>query len=557
MNEASAPVARALPEGYYVDNFEVILETVKERYADLLRDDEAAFLAGFRALPLGAKRLYVRLISRRGPAFRRDRLAYVEIPSLDEALVALEAAGFVDRAAGSEPEEVLGLLLRPELAEVAAELIPDFASTSAPKQELLGRLIGVVDPATLRRAVDERIDVVRVRGADQVLTFRLLFFGNSSQDWTEFVLRDIGVMRYERYELRRELRRFATRKALDDYLLLKRSRVVIETGLASGAVEEALAAAGALLDSSERLDATVRPRADHVFNHVGRFLERRGEPRAALRFYRRAVVPPARERRTRVLARLGRVAEALQLCEAIAAEPRDEGEAVFARKFAHRLRRMRGEPLPPLKRRSRPQSRLALVKRDDLAVEQAVLEALADAGQDGFFAENWLWKSLFGLAFWDVIFAPVAGAFQHPFQLGPLDLHSPSFRSARADAIDQRLAALRAAARPGPDLMRVYDEKRPIANYLVAWQEDLRPALQLASSRLTGAQLAWVFDRLSRDLRRYRRGFPDLFVLRREAPGFELYEVKAPGDQLRPEQTAWIDYLNEGGIPASILRVDW
>ncbi len=76
-------------------------------------------------------------------------------------------------------------------------------------------------------------------------------------------------------------------------------------------------------------------------------------------------------------------------------------------------------------------------------------------------------------------------------------------------------------------------------------------------TRLTGDQLAHVFDRLSRDLWRYRRGLPDLFVLRREAPGFELYEVKSPGDQLRPEQTAWIDYLNDGGIPASILNVHW
>ena len=103
--------------------------------------------------------------------------------------------------------------------------------------------------------------------------------------------------------------------------------------------------------------------------------------------------------------------------------------------------------------------------------------------------------------------------------------------------------------------MKVYDEKKDIANRLVSLARRVYAAdLELALSRLAGKHLAWVFDRLSRDLPRYRRGFPDLFVVSGDEPGFELYEVKAPGDQLRPEQRAWIDHLNEGGLPASILR---
>ncbi|MEM6797515.1 MAG: VRR-NUC domain-containing protein [Acidobacteriota bacterium] len=63
-------------------------------------------------------------------------------------------------------------------------------------------------------------------------------------------------------------------------------------------------------------------------------------------------------------------------------------------------------------------------------------------------------------------------------------------------------------------------------------------------------------DRLSRHLGRYRRGLPDLFVPSPSSPtGFELLEVKAPGDQLRPEQGAWIDYLNARGLPAKVLKL--
>jgi hypothetical protein len=49
-------------------------------------------------------------------------------------------------------------------------------------------------------------------------------------------------------------------------------------------------------------------------------------------------------------------------------------------------------------------------------VEGAALAALRGEGYRGFFAENWLWRALFGLAFWDIVYTPVPGAFLHSFQ---------------------------------------------------------------------------------------------------------------------------------------------
>ena len=69
------PARRPLPEGYYLKNFETVLATVAERYDDLLRSEEVAFLDAFADLSTAARRLYVRLIVRRGPIFRRDRLS--------------------------------------------------------------------------------------------------------------------------------------------------------------------------------------------------------------------------------------------------------------------------------------------------------------------------------------------------------------------------------------------------------------------------------------------------------------------------------------------------
>jgi hypothetical protein len=557
----SPPPEIVLPEGYYEKNFALLLETVSEHYGDLLHDHELAFAARWTALSLPARRLYVRLISRKGPCLRRDRIDYPEIPQLDEALAELHANGYVDGASDIDVVELLPLALRSELLEILGELLPEGErpGRTAKKDALLTALATLVAPAdkeALRQALERRFAIVRPLHGDNVRTFRLLFFGNLGQDLSEFVLRDLGLVRFESYDLTRELRLFPTREAIDDALALRRHREEVYLLMEAGE----LAAARDVVHSVALRDdwhPTSRRILDSLLNHLARDLERAGDFAAALAFYEQAQTPPARERRARVLARLDRVDEALVLCGEIEAQPVDETEVVFAPGFAERLRRKRGDDVAKRRRPRRPTLEMKLVREDGVSVERLALGAYAAAGQAGFFSENWLWRSLFGLAFWDVVFAPIPGAFLHSFQYGPLDLARPGFRAARAELFDRRLAKLRKTVAPGPELLAVYDQKLGTANRLVPWGEELREAMVLALSRLRGEHLAVVADRLSRDLKRYRRGFPDLFVVRDEEPGFELVEVKGPGDQLRPEQGAWIDYLNENGLPASILRVSF
>lgn len=561
----TGPVPRKpieLAEGYYADNFRTVLDTVVARYDDLLTAAERALAESWYGGSLGAQRLYVRLISRKGPCFRRDRLEYAEIPALDDALAELAEGGLLDDGAEAPPAESLGVLLRPELDALARELGEVPGSRS--KDELIGSLVAGYEVEDLRAGVARRCRVVRPLGHEVLRVFRLLFFGNLSQDWTEFVLRDLGVMRWEPYPLRRELRLFEERRAVDDQLASRELRSTVGLLLSQGQLEPALELATGL--SEKAWHAGAERFRDQVVARIARALERADRLPEALDWYARSERPPARERRIRVLEKLGRWEEALALAGQLADDPRDESEAVFAPRMFHRLRRALGEELGPWRRPRRLTRDLELVRRAHITVEQQVLEHLAEQGRGGFFAENWLWKSLFGLAFWDILFAPLPGAFQHPFQLGPLDLHGDphggehgtgDFRARRRDAIEARLAALRVDPDPGPALLARWDEKYGTANFFVTFFDGARDLLALALERLHGRHLAAVCDRLVRDPRRYRRGLPDLFVLRDEAPGFELLEVKAPGDQLRPEQGAWIDYLGDSGIPAAILKVRW
>lgn len=568
---------------YYADNFDRILDTVAARYGDLLTAAEHAFRDDLRALSLAARCLYVRLVSRVGPYFRRDDLRYEEIPDPAGAIEELAAAGLLDLAPGAEPAALLPHLLRAEIEEIAALpprrdapaggvgvgeqlACPPLLPTRATKTERIEALCAACDPATLRDAILRRVPLIAPLRAEHVTLHRLLFFGNLRQDESELVLADLGVWRYESYTLARELRLFPTRAAIDDALAVRALREEIRRSIERGDGDAAWRGALAVARRDPPWHPTSRAIADAVLLEVAHRLERAPDSfgaadgaragEQALALYSACFAPPARERCARLHARLGRERRAIALCREIAAAPRDESERLFAPRFEQRLRRGLGQ-VPPARRRYRRARRLLLRPDRDRAVEDLALDHYAALGQHGFHAENWLWLSLFGLAFWDVVFAPVAGAFEHAYQDAPLDLEEPAFRARRDPVIRQRIDEIGRSAWPADRLLGVWDAKQGLRNRLVPWAPAVRTRLELALSRLQGSHLAAVLDRLSRDLGRYRRGLPDLFLLAPGEPGYVLLEVKGPGDRLRPEQVGWLDYLADCGLPCGVLAVEW
>lgn len=551
-------MARELEEGYYLENFERLLATVEERYGDLLRRDEQIFLSSFAALSLGARRLYVRLLSRKGPLVRRDRLEYREIPDLPAAMAELETAGFVDAGRELPAAEHLALLLREELIGLAKELgiAVGKGVKRAEAQAALELVAELAEGEKLQKLLLERWPALRALRLEVVQLFRLLFFGNLFQDLKEFVLSDLGITEFETYDLSRELRQFESRAAIDSELQLRLLRQAVGAHLWEGEFEPALQIAQAVLANWDGWHEKSHRHADRLLSAVAQAAERLGQGPLAYALYEKASRPPARERRARLLAAAGNLPAALALCQEIEAAPRDETEATFAPFFRDKIERQ----LDPKKKKERrkPPATLELeIERGEESVERQALSALAQLGRRGVYAENWLWKSLFGLAFWDIVYAPVPGAFHHPFQYGPRDLDSPTFRQNREAAIATRLAELGASTDLRARLLQTFEQKQGKANALVSWHEGSRPAIELALELIKGPHLAKVADRLSRDLGRYRRGLPDLLVESAAEPGFELWEVKGPGDQLRPEQISWLDYLNQQGLPAGVLKLRW
>jgi hypothetical protein len=426
--------------------------------------------------------------------------------------------------------------------------------------ELIERCVRALPPERVLRQLRSRFRVFEPLGLHAVSVYRLLFFGNLWQDLTEFVLSDLGLVRYESYRITPEGRLFSSANSLRNALLLHELASRCREAAAAGDTA-ALLDVAARVPAEEADEASGGLRAD-ILATVGRHLERAGDAASALAIYRQTETPPARERRARILRRLGKLEEALVTCRRILEEPADEEELQFAVRFAPRLeRKLYGAAPNPEGLMRLPADILRLSWRDGTAVEDAVLEHYRRLRWEGYHAENALWNGLFGLAFWDIVFMPVRGAFHNRFQRGPRDLFTSRFRHQRSEAVERRLAEIRDSDRWTERLWSTYERCHGTANALVAWDRLPAVMVQAGLARIPREHLALIFDRMAANLGLNRAGFPDLvlFPPAPTAPGrasYELVEVKGPADQLRPNQERWLRFFGEHGIPARVIRVE-
>ena len=84
---------RAPPADYYAGNLRRMLEHVLDYHSDLLDEEVRAFARSLLACSVDAQRLFARLIARKGPWLRVDKLTYAELEDLERALEELEALG--------------------------------------------------------------------------------------------------------------------------------------------------------------------------------------------------------------------------------------------------------------------------------------------------------------------------------------------------------------------------------------------------------------------------------------------------------------------------------
>ncbi len=587
-------VPRVLPDSpdpfYYLANFERALGWLDARCADLFDDGERRFLREFVALPRASRALFVRMLMRKGPDFRASKLDYAEIGCPREAAAPLVAGGWLDGAPVLAFDALAAIVTKAELLALAAHLAqvthePDLAdladTANAPSHAAAVQALNALDKRSATRAATlAALDALAPdarewaawfpASADAVFRFnaaplcerlRLMFFGNLRQDWTEFVLADLGVYRYEQVPLDAASRVFQQRADIDAYLALRDCREALDLA------DDPVAGLACALDTLDALaprthgNAWLRARHDRLRHAVGLAAERASEADLAWRAYVDSAHPESRYRRVRVLEQLARRDEAVALAQAIAAAPANEEEAQRAARTLGRLLRTRAK-----KHASQADDTAASTHAKlsltlpaawaALRVEEASRRALSTDDAPVFYVENTLITSLFGLLCWPALFAPLPGAFFHPFQRGPADLHAADFVTRRAERFAACLAELDDGTYRATIRMR-FGEKYGIQSPYVAWPALDDTLLTLALDCFPAAHLRLWFERLLREPAANRSGLPDLVRFWPRERRYELIEVKGPGDRLQDNQRRWLAYCASHGMPVTVLQAHW
>lgn len=548
-----------LSTGYHLENFTTLLTTVEQTYADLLTPEEKRFLLTFKTLPMLAQNLYVRLIMRKGPYFREDKLNYPELGDIAPLLKVLEQHGLISLNPIDNLSACLKLLLKRELIA----LFPSLHMLSNSKRvDLELQLLNeaAYSATDIAKILNENIRWCAPLQTSVITLFKLLFFGNTHQDLTEFVISDLGIVRFENYVIDSDHRFFNNRARLESLLHISQIKERFYEDTKALTLTDLQYLAEQLcqpdIEACAAKDDYVARKQGQALNLVARQLERINEISFALATYQKSQEPPSRERQARLYALANDIDKVYALCQAMQTYESTPEEQIFAAEFQQRIAKKTGIAAPTSNTRIDKPSILVLeLPQQYTRVELDVCAYYQAQGYETFFLENLLFNGLLGIWLWETIFVPAPDAFFNPYQRGPRDLFSPEFARKRQPQIEIRLEAL-SHDNWQLSLLALAQKKRGIANHLVAWEALPDNVIERLIHILPANDLVAVFSQMLRHLGYYRAGFPDLLVYRHDV-GYQLVEVKGPGDTLQKNQKQWLGFFQQHNMPAVVAHVTW
>jgi hypothetical protein len=542
--------SRTLPEGYYLANFERVLEFIKSTYHDVLHKRDLEFLKRFESISDNARLLFLRLALRSKNLFCQSKLNYSEI-DIDGAVKELEEA---------------------KLLELNSPLFfEDYSAIFTIKElQFLGRKIGI-GPVKGRRAeviealapydeqlfeqVTEDYKLLLVLESEVIDKFIFLFFGNAHEDMSHFILEDLGVRRYQKIEIDKSTRLFKSK--LHIKVSIELSTLHAQLWLACDEKNEELVTSILETMTSLRCPAVLKQKRSRSLNLGAHFFEKKRYWDKALEFYGKSTTAPARERCARIQDKKGNYKEALALCEMIIKKPYNSQEQLFAEKFKEGLKRKLG--LAYEKRRKNPKLKetvLPIKWNPQGRVEQQVLDHLMslETGRiKGFFCENAYWCALCALLFWEEYWTPGDGVFLHPFEGAARDFYSGGFFIRQEKAIEEKLRYWQQQEDYSQKILSLLRQKRDIYCDLVQWKRLDLGSFELLLKHTPIDICLQISLQILKNPREFRSGLPDLFLVGSE--GFILAEVKSPNDQIQKSQKRWFDFFSEKEIPYLIYRV--
>jgi len=529
-------------------------------YESLLTGQEVAFLNDYHSLSEDAQCLFIRFSNRRKSFFRVNNLSYSEISNIPAALNELHDKQFIQALCELHEErfeEVMDLFTKPEHLALTKMLQPEvMPAKSIRKADLIRWLLHEYEFKTICEIIQDIEPIVKVSFEAEVMMMKFLFFGNRYADMTEFVVRDLGHVRFQSFDEEHLAIQFETRQDIDDTLMISLMKETFDVLKNAAPPEEIF---DWFMNWQTGVHGNLSKKAlpsYHLFIlRVSAWLERKKMLSQALTIYQLTNDAPARERRVRLLYNLGEIEEALALCEEIAESPQNADERYFSQDFYEKIKNKKKRAVKRTTQALKDAGSIEVPLSYRFRVERGAIDYYKTLGSEAVFSENEPWRAVFGLLFWDIIYDTNVRAIHNPLQRVPSDFFLPDFYFKRSDQLLTRMKEADTREAISDIVEKTFQEKFGTTNVLVSWYPGMLEIVLQLIALLTPEQIHAVLLEMAYNLRENTRGFPDLLVW--DKNDYAFIEIKSPTDHLSSRQLHWLHFFADHGINSRIVRVNW
>ena len=537
-----------ISQTYYRDHFWQVVDCVVQRHGFLLAKNEIAYIDTLRNLSLDAVSLYIRMVNRKGPYFRVNKLEYADITCLKTAITELQKHSLIfDYRLGNQIDTTLLNCFNHK--ELYSFLKGYSFKRFAKKAEFCEWISSWDEAHNWLQHVLKYEPVIHLSNQDLWPFLKFLFFGELTDNLSGFVVRELGhVVNVDLSNAELQPLFCARNEAENAYNLAniyQQFRLLRDDSEPADIYQWWLS----LAIERQNLSGIALQFFDRLVSRLGRLLERKGEAELAMQLYQTSPVAPSRERLARLYLKFAEGEKAKLLLNEMLDSDNAE-EAYIARQLLARIWKTR--------KRSDArelQNQGVMLELDYLTghAEIAVIEYYQTQNWQGIHCENWLWNNLFGLFFWDIIYDVSYGSFNQPLQLAPADLYKMEFYQKREAAFDERLDLINNVDESLAFMQQVYAANNGTTNPFVNWHESILSLIEILLKRVSANSLKSILKHMAMDVKLRRRGFPDLFIWNDD--NYRFIEVKAAGDQISPQQFNWLKFFAEAGVNCSVQRV--
>lgn len=530
---------KKLPTFYYWQHFNEFLSYFDEQRQSLPQD-LLDFIDGYYQLPYPQQCIIARLSQKKYTVFCRNKLDYPEITDFTGNLTRLIQSGWIIPVNLDSLYDVIGGLNKKDIESLFIQCRKKPSSSYSKKQ-----LACWVDQFKREKqfSMPEQEEILQWAFAEQLRSLFLISFGTLENPFYRFVMRDLGLSKVGSFESSSGIRFNHHNDVVLAYYFAK---LLLEL---SQTPHEILSKQVLKLPHSMHLD--INRLKDRYLFELGKKLMATNEL-FAFHCLSRSNKFQALELWTKEKIKRNQFKEVNCRFVQLINITQDRKLTLFIQDIQNRY--FSKKPLSLAQERMRQCDLLVeLPVCYKNRIETGVIDYFHKTNRRAWFTENHLWKSLFALTFWPILFKK--RYFFHPFQRLPQCLRNNSFYTLESRNIEKICTLLSTKLTAKKWIRKQFEKHYGQSNGIFSWSDDLIDLLDILLENSPSQSIMTLLRLMAKDFKNLTVGFPDLMI--QEQDRLVFIEVKGPSDSLRFNQLFTQNQLIEIGFNIDILKVKW